>query len=372
MAEHFDVIVVGAGAAGSSAAWWLARRGRRVLVLEQFAALHDRGSSHGTERIFRLGYTDPAYVELALEALPLWRELEREAGVGLLTTTGVVDFGFPEELDELAAAYDSLGVRWERLDVAAARRRFPGIDTGGDALLQPDGGRTDADATLAALHAQAARHGASLAFSQPVLALDLDGAGAVVRTGARTARAPVVVLATGAWAGRLLGGSVALPPVAVTKEQVAFFRPESDGAWPSFIHRAEPSVYGMGTPGGLVKVGEHYTGPPVDPDTRDFDVEPVTWQRLLAWAYRRLPGVDPEPVGATTCLYASTPDEDFVLDRVGPVVLGLGLGGHGFKFVPAIGRRLADLADLPAGESPPPGPFSLERSARHAGRSGHK
>ena len=58
----------------------------------------------------------------------------------------------------------------------------------------------------------------------------------------------------------------------------------------------------------------------------------------------RLPGVAPEPVGAETCLYTTTADESFLLERRGRVVVGSACSGHGFKFAPAVGERLARLA----------------------------
>jgi sarcosine oxidase len=57
-----------------------------------------------------------------------------------------------------------------------------------------------------------------------------------------------------------------------------------------------------------------------------------------------MPGLDPSPASASTCLYTNTPDESFVLERHGPIVVGSACSGHGFKFVPLIGRRLAELA----------------------------
>ena len=67
--EHVDVVVIGAGAMGSATAWWLARRGRSVALIEQFAQGHARGSSHGTSRIFRYAYADPRYVRMVQAAL---------------------------------------------------------------------------------------------------------------------------------------------------------------------------------------------------------------------------------------------------------------------------------------------------------------
>src|SRR5262245_57925666 len=108
-----DVVVVGAGAMGSAAAWWLERQGRDVVLLEQFEAGHRRGSSHGGSRIFRFAYAEVSYVKLAQEALPLWRELEADAGETLLELTGAVDHGDPTTVRAVAEAFDACDVDYE-------------------------------------------------------------------------------------------------------------------------------------------------------------------------------------------------------------------------------------------------------------------
>src|SRR5438046_562132 len=93
--DRYDMIVVWGGEMGYATAYHLAKRGRRVLLLEQFIAVHERGSSHGHSRIFRLVYDSPDYVQLARAAYPLWRELESETGTNLLLQTGGFDFADP-------------------------------------------------------------------------------------------------------------------------------------------------------------------------------------------------------------------------------------------------------------------------------------
>src|SRR3989304_3221223 len=93
MTTTFDVIVLGAGAMGSAAAYHLSRAGQRVLVLEQFEIDHQKGSSYGYSRIIRYAYDHPAYVKLAKAAYPAWAVLEEEARETLYTRTGGIDFG---------------------------------------------------------------------------------------------------------------------------------------------------------------------------------------------------------------------------------------------------------------------------------------
>jgi sarcosine oxidase len=128
-----------------------------------------------------------------------------------------------------------------------------------------------------------------------------------------------------------------------------------------------------------VKVGEHHTGTVTTGDTRTGARDPARVARIEAYAEHWLPGVVPRVVSSTTCLYTTTPTQDFVLDRVGPVVVGAGFSGHGFKFVPEVGRRLAAMAlDGAAGAPPftlaahaaaPMSPDAAERRPPDASRS---
>ncbi|MFN0092923.1 MAG: FAD-dependent oxidoreductase [Acidimicrobiales bacterium] len=351
-----DAVIVGGGAMGAAAAWALARRGRRVVLFEQFAAGHDRGSSYGATRIFRVAYRDPLYVALARRALPLWRELEHETGAVLLEQNGQLDHGWPGAVEEVGANLAAAGLDHERLSAAEAARRWSGMRFEGPVVFSPDGGRCYAQATVAALHRRARDLGAELRFGERVEALTLDpsGEGVRLRVGGSELRAPVAVAAVGAWAASLLAGVVELPPLRVTEEQPAHFRPrDPDARWPSFLHHAAPApgqpagfaAYGLFTPGEGMKVGEHLIGRPVDPDARAGGVDPAALARLTAYVRDWFPGLDPEPLSTTSCLYTTTPDEHFVIDRRGPVVVCSPCSGHGFKFVPAVGELVADLCD---------------------------
>ena len=373
MTDSYDVIVVGCGGAGAATTWWLANTGFRVLAIDRFEAHHTRGSSHGRERIVRLAYGDAVYVSLAKQALQMWHELDASVDETLLRIVGGVDTGFAEELDQVARGCAGAGVPYEWLDPTAARRAFPGLRFDGRALLQRDAGCVDAHAATDAFERSAVANGAVIRRPELMTGIDETSDRVEVGTDRATYRADSVVVTTGAWAAHTLAGRAPLPPITVTQEQVGFFRPKRDRdstfTFPTFIDRRETSCYGLPTPSGLVKIAEHYTGPIVDPDTRTGELEPRTWHRLLDWVRDNVPGVEPEPVEYSTCLYASAPDEDFVIDRRGRITVGVGLGGHGFKFLPILGRRIAEIA---TGTAWPDNPFGFERGPRLAGRSLHQ
>ncbi len=350
--EHPDaeVIVVGGGAMGSATTWQLARRGHEVMQLEQFERGHVRGSSHGRSRVFRLASLDPLYAGLARGALSEWRVLEAETGASLLTITGGVDHGHPSYLDAMANALHRTGIAFDELTPAQAERRWPGLRFDERVIYQPDAGRIDADRTIEALQDASSARGAIIRHKTPVRRLEVSDRGVTVRLDGETLRAPKVVVTAGAWASELLDGVVKLPRLTVTQQQPAHFRPRSESdRWPSFQHYGKRprdfTGYGLSTPGEGVKVWVSGTGVPTDPDKRDFRPSEAGLARLLEYTKRWIPGVDPDTAEPISCLYTSTANNDFVFDRVGPVVVGAGCSGHAFKFTPIIGRISADLVE---------------------------
>ena len=348
-----EVVIVGAGVMGAAAAWQLSRRGDHVTVLEQFDAAHTRGSSHGASRIFRLGYPDPFWVRLATEALSEWSELEEDAGVELIARTGSVDHGEPESVGRVLATLDAEGVPVELLTPEVASERWPGMRFSGAVVFQAGGGRIASGAARLAMTQRAQARGARFRWRTPVRGLELAGDRPRVRLEAGELDADIVVLTVGAWAADLCGGaSIALPPLRVTQESVFHFEPRDHPSWwPSLIHHGAPFVYGLETPGLGVKLAEHHTGPDVHPDTRNGVVDPFARDRMIEFVRAWMPGLHDRPVDEVTCLYTTTATEDFLLDRVGPVVVASPCSGHGFKFAPLVGRMIANLVaggDVPA------------------------
>jgi sarcosine oxidase len=135
--------------------------------------------------------------------------------------------------------------------------------------------------------------------------------------------------------------------VRVTRETVAYFRLDDPRPLPS-VAKLRPgtgahAIYALPDPTYGLKVGCHNCGPEVDPDTSG-DPAPELVARAAAWTREVFPTVAAEPAAVETCLYTSTADERFVLERHGRIVVGSACSGHGFKFAPAVGERLARLA----------------------------
>jgi sarcosine oxidase len=359
MGRDADIVVVGAGITGVATARALAQAGRGVVLIDQFGPGHTRGSSHGASRIFRLSYPDQRYVRLAQGALQSWRELEAEYGETLVVRTGSLDLG-PLALEN-ARALATCGVRHELLTGAQVAARWPiAADAGEPALYQPDGGTTLADRAYQVLLAAAVDAGAVFLDHLRVTGIDPLNGAVRIRTEADEYTARACVVAAGAWARGLLAGADVDLPVIPTRETVTYFSLPDPLSLPPVIDDAVPDAeehgllrpglitYALAAPGVGLKAGLHHAGPPADPDeTGSPDLAVVRW--VSAWAARRYPGLDPEPVASETCLYTSTADESFVLERHGRIVVASACSGHGFKFAPVFGRTLAGLARDAAG-----------------------
>ena len=324
-----DVGVVGAGIMGSATAYALARDGRDVTLYEQFEVGHTRGSSHGRSRIVRLAYPEVEFVELAKESFAGWRELERDAGVELLQLNGLLEL-VDDPAQGSSAALEAAGAEYELLTPEAARERWPvGVPDGWSALFQPEAGIVHADLAHRAFVDRAVAHGAELREHTHVDSLD-------------DVDADIVVLTAGPWVTQFFPDL----PLKVTRETVAYFqRPGTP--LPSVV-QLDPvtrghALYSLHDPVHGLKAGVHHAGAEASPDD-DGGPEPHLVEQVSEWVARTYPDADPNPVLAETCMYTTTPDERFILERRGRVVIGSPCSGHGFKFAPAVGARLARMA----------------------------
>jgi len=346
VSHDLDVVVVGAGVMGAATARSLAAAGRRVALVERFAVGHHRGSSHGSSRIFRLSYPEARWVRLAQESLGAWRALEAESGQTLLSLHGGLDIG--DEVPVHERALREAGAACERLDAAALAGRFGVVAAPPEipVLAHPDAGIAHAERAWRALVTRAVAHGCEVYEETVAQRLRQSGDGVEVDCGEATLHAGAAVVTAGAWATPLLATAGIRLDTTVTRETVAFFA-LPDGPAPSVVEWGEPAMYALDAPAmgqaPALKAGVHHAGQVVDPDTAGEPAADLV-EQAIQWVRRRFPSADPRPLEAQTCLYTSTPDHDFVLRREGRIVVGSPCSGHGFKFAPVVGARLAALA----------------------------
>jgi glycine/D-amino acid oxidase-like deaminating enzyme len=355
-----SVVIVGAGAFGASLAWWLARGGAEVTLVDQFEPGDPRTTSGGESRLIRCGHgPDVHYTASARRARTLWHELEAECGEELMVECGLTWFAHREDGWEAKAiaTFERLGIPCERLAPEAGAGMFPSYSERGLAFLlhEPEAGVLRAQRAVRALARQAVAHGAELvrATARP------DGAAARLDDG-RVLEADVVVWACGAWLGRLFGEHVA---IRTTCQELFFF--DGGPAWsapavPAFVD-FDQAIYGTRDIDGLgVKAAPDFDGPALDPDAElplPGAAGEAVARRFLA---ERFPALAHAPLrGSKCCRYELSPDAHFIAapHPEHPSVWLLGGGsGHGFKHGPALAEQVAAAI---AGETPLPPHYGL-------------
>ena len=360
---HYDVAVIGLGAMGSAALYHLSRRGRRVIGIERAEPGHEGGSSHGESRIIRLAqFENPAYTPLVRRAYAHWQTLEREGGEAVIVPTGMIEGGLPGSRivqGSLRAAREN-GLAHEVLTPKAANARFPALDLPGDwtVVFQPGAGIVRAAVAIRLLVAGARAAGAEVRERTAVAAIEPAGRGVRISTlGGDVIEADRAIVTAGPWIGELVPELA--PLLQLTRQAVGWFepaRPAEAGPdrLPIFMFEdEEDAIYGFPAfAGGGVKAASHRLGRTL---ARASDArQDATAEDLLEVAQlmaRRIPGAAGPLRALKTCIYASTPDEEFVIDlhpRWPQIVICSACSGHGFKFASVFGDMLADMAEAGA------------------------
>jgi sarcosine oxidase len=367
--EVADVVVVGLGAAGAATLLQLARRGVRAVGIDRHSPPHVHGSTHGESRITRLAIGEgEAYTPLVMRSHAIWREIEAETGTDLLTQCGVLIVesrgsthslhGAKGFLDRTIACANRYGIDHEVLTAAQIADRFAqfAVAAGDRAYFEPSAGFVRPEACVAAQLDLAVRDGATVCREEQVLEVTTEGTGVRVRTDRDTYHAGHAVLSAGPWLPDLLPG--ALRPLFTVYPQMVYWYGLRGGAgdhspatMPSFIWAtADSFFYGApaidGPAGGVKAASEQFditTTPASAAHAGRGESSTALYDRLLA---ARMPGLSGACVKELRCLYTTTPDHNFVVDRhpdIAEVLIASPCSGHGFKHSAGLGEAIAEL-----------------------------
>lgn len=352
----YDAIVLGTGGVGSAALFHLASRGR-VLGLDRFHGAHNRGSSHGQTRMIREAYCEhPDYVPLVQRAYQLWKELEQRCGHQLYYEVGLLEIGPADGMviPGVRRSAEQHRLQIENLSEKDVSGRFPGFRLPENALavFEQRAGYLLVEQCVSAYLNEAEKLGAERK-TEAIIEWKDEGDSVFVRTGRESYSAGRLIITAGAWARELLGELGA--SLTVLKKLQNWFMTEdlryrADNGCPAFLFELPQGIY-YGFPqldGRGVKVGEHTGGPEVsDPLNVDRSVDLPQQSRIEQFVGEFLPGVASTASDYSVCMYTMSPDEHFIVDchpQNRRVCFAAGLSGHGFKFAPALGEALADLA----------------------------
>jgi sarcosine oxidase len=356
--KKYDAIVIGVGSMGSAAIYEFARRGRRVLGLDQFDVPNSLGASVGVTRILRLAYAEhPNYVPLLRRAYELWRHLEQVANERLLFVTGGVDVGV-ETSETITASLRSCrahALPHDVFDASEVNRRFPGYRLPKDmvAVYQPDAGFLMSERCVAVHVNQALACGAEIHGRERVLGWDATPDRVVVTTDYGQYEGGALVLAAGPWTPRVAPD---LSTFVVAERQVLLWaqphKPEyfEPGCFPVFNMEAPEGRY-YGCPVHHVpgfKIGKyHHRDESVAAESVDRDAHPEDEAVLREGIRRYFPDADGPTLAMKVCMFANTPDGHFLIDHhpeADKVIIAAGFSGHGFKFCGVVGEIAVDLA----------------------------
>ena len=343
--QQYDAIVIGLGGMGSATLYQLAKRGKRVLGIEQFGIAHELGSSHGVTRIIRLAYHEhPSYVPLMRRAYELWRDLEAETEEQILHITGSIDAGPPDGSNFYGSllSCEEHDLPHDVLTSSELTKRFPGYRLPSEtmAVFQGEGGFVLPERCISLFVEQAKALGATVHTNERALQWHPTTNGVRVRAERGEYEAETLVISAGAWVAKLLPG---LGAAAIPERQaLAWFeilRPEhfTPDVFPVFnLVVDEGQFYGFpefGMPG--FKLGKyHHLKENVDPDTIDREPNAQDESVLRDFTEKYFPGAAGATSSMKVCMFTNSPDEHFIIDCLPDspqVVVAAGFSGHGFK-----------------------------------------
>jgi monomeric sarcosine oxidase len=378
MPQGYSHIVIGAGAVGSAAAYWLSQAGaERVLVLEQFDLVNTLGSSGDHSRIIRRAYHRPEYTRLTDAMYAAWAHVEERSGLTLVTRTGGIDLAVADsagaaEVDEYRQAMDAASIAYENLTIDDIRARYPQWHVPDETigLFQEDGGLLDIRRSVSVHTALALAAGVEFRPRTTVTGVAVHERGVTVTTADGDIDADHLVVAAASWLGDLMPDLGLNFSLTLSQEQVGYFVAErptdfAPDRFPIWIHHGAEVHYGFPIYGeAAVKIARDMRGHYITSGERVFEGDADEPLRLRRFLSEHLPGAAGPLLASKTCVYDMPADREFVLDTIPghPHVTVFNGAGHAGKFSGLVGRIMADL--LTSGSTPHDlSAFSLTRPA---------
>ncbi len=369
---HYQTIVIGLGSMGAATTYYLAQRGVKVLGLEQFALVHENGSHTGQSRIIRQAYAEhPDYVPLLRRAYENWSKFEKLTGEKLINRAGLAYFGPPQMpfIQGVKTSAQAHHIPVEQYTHHTGQAKFPWVNLPDTyhVVWEPDAGYVIPENTIALYAQQAQKLGATLYEHETVQRWQLKGNQVEVISDKNRYTTEKLIITAGAYAGRLLPHLE--QPLQVTRQWLTWVQPNQtstldelpcwifevpgvDGIYYGFPEIKTPWLSSKATQVSGFKIAHHTPGQALTveqlPTTLDQAAVVQEQRKLRDFIQAYIPALQGEFVAIKQCLYTYSMDGHFMIDYLPNtnrrVVVAAGFSGHGFKFVPALGEVLANLA----------------------------
>lgn len=357
--QNYDVIVVGAGSMGMAAGYFLAKSGKKTLLIDSFNPPHDYGSHHGETRIIRYAYGEGQnYVPFALRARDLWSDISKRVNQELFLQTGVINVGNKNDpfIQNVINSAEKFNLPLEVLSAAEVHKKWPGMELPKDFVgcFEPTSGVLKVEKCVEAFRELALKEGAEIHTNSKVTQIEAKPNQVTITTlDGASFTANSAVISVGAWAGKLLQQLDLTLPLNPIRKTFAWFDVDgnyyNEHSFPAFAFQLSDSIfYGFPSINGAgLKVGRHDGGEMINPDQDKppFGEVPGDKEDLKGFLDQFMPQKHTLKYGKT-CMYTMTPDEDFIIDthpKYNNIAIAAGFSGHGFKFASAVGEVLSDL-----------------------------
>lgn len=364
--QIYDVIVIGVGSMGASTCYYVAKQNAKVLGIDRLIVPHDEGSHTGQSRIIRKAYFEhPNYVPILEHAYQNWADIEEEFDQKLFYKTGLYYAGQKEGalISGLMKSAEKYNIDITHLSSSEAKSKYPQlqIPDSFSQIIEPNSGFVLPEKTIINFKKHAILQGAVIKENEEVISWNLEHDLVVVHTNKATYKAAKLVITAGAGTEKLYHSSQTT--LKVTRQSLFWISMKDPKrfTYPQFPcwNIVDPEIEGLfyGFPiveeaqrGGFTgfKIAHHVEQEVVNPDDFTKSIPKGEEEIIIHILNKYFPNAFQSVKATATCLYSNSVDHDFIIDHLPntnqKVTIACGFSGHGFKFVPAIGDILADLA----------------------------